>query len=111
VAGVLNTRWPQGTPERVKAQEPRLVEPAPCFGMGYYRRAKRQVGASGRKRPGYLSGGGSSEGRISGALPVRNKTGAGSQGVSRQEGNQTLKAERSGQAKPVASGPPIPHVL
>jgi len=29
---------------------------------------------------------------------VRNKTGPGFEGVSRQEGNQTLKAERSGQA-------------
>jgi hypothetical protein len=27
---------------------------------------------------------------------VRNKTGTGLRGVSRQEGNQTLKAERSG---------------
>jgi hypothetical protein len=31
---------------------------------------------------------------------VRNKTGKGSQGVSRQEGNQTLKADRSGWANP-----------
>jgi hypothetical protein len=31
---------------------------------------------------------------------VRNKTGADSQGVSRHEGNQTLKAERSGLAYP-----------
>jgi hypothetical protein len=29
---------------------------------------------------------------------VRNKTGAGFEGVSRQEGNQTLKTERSGLA-------------
>jgi hypothetical protein len=28
-------------------------------------------------------------------------------GVKRQEGNQTLKAERSGQAKPMSSGPLI----
>jgi hypothetical protein len=45
---------------------------------------------------GYLSGGVSSEGRIPGALPVRNKTGAGAKGVSRREGNQTLRAERGG---------------
>jgi hypothetical protein len=31
---------------------------------------------------------------------VRKKTGTGLQGVSRQEGNQTLKAERSGWAYP-----------
>jgi hypothetical protein len=31
---------------------------------------------------------------------VRNKTGTDSQGVSRQEGNQTPKAERSGSAYP-----------
>jgi len=30
---------------------------------------------------------------------VRNKTGTGSEGVSRQEGHQTLKAERSGQGE------------
>jgi len=31
---------------------------------------------------------------------VRNKTGTGPKGVSRQEGSQTLKAERSGRANP-----------
>jgi len=31
---------------------------------------------------------------------VRNKTGAESKGVSRQEGSQTLKAERSGRVSP-----------
>ena len=31
---------------------------------------------------------------------MRNKTGAESKGVSRQEGTQTLKAERSGRASP-----------
>jgi hypothetical protein len=36
---------------------------------------------------------------------VRNRTGRGSKGESRQEGSQTLKAERSGQAKPARSGP------
>jgi len=36
------------------------------------------------------------KGRIPGALPARNKAGTGSEGVSCQEGNQTLKAERSG---------------
>jgi hypothetical protein len=42
---------------------------------------------------------------------VRNKTGTDSQGVSRQEGNQTLKAERSGQVKLAVSGPSNPDVL
>jgi hypothetical protein len=42
---------------------------------------------------------------------VRNKTGKESKGESRQEGKQTLKAERSGQGKPAASGPSILQVL
>ena len=42
---------------------------------------------------------------------MRNKTGTGSWGESRQEGNQTLKTERSGRGKPAASGPPFPDVL
>jgi hypothetical protein len=40
------------------------------------------------------------KGEIPGALSARNRAGAGSEGVSRQEGNQTLKAERSGTWKP-----------
>jgi hypothetical protein len=60
---------------------------------------------------GYLAGGESSEGRIPGALPARNKAGAGPKGVNRREGNQTLGAERSGQAKPASRGPSILHVL
>jgi len=42
---------------------------------------------------------------------VRNKTGKGSEGVSRQEGSQTLQAERSGRGKLANSGLPILHVL
>jgi hypothetical protein len=42
---------------------------------------------------------------------VRNKTGAGEEGGNRREGNQTLRAERSGQAKPAISGPSYPDVL
>jgi len=49
---------------------------------------------------GYLAGGESSEGRIPGAPPARNKAGTGSRGESRRGGNQTPGAERSGQAKP-----------
>jgi hypothetical protein len=71
----------QGLGGRVKAQEPRLAEPAlASSGAKVYRRAKRYVGSSGRKRPGYLPRGESSEGQIPGALPVRNKTGAGYEG-------------------------------
>jgi len=36
---------------------------------------------------------------------VRNKTGQAEKGANRREGSQTLRAERSGQAKPAASGP------
>ena len=39
------------------------------------------------------------------------KTGKGSEGVSRQEGNQTLEAEHSGCGKPASGRPPIPDVL
>jgi hypothetical protein len=39
---------------------------------------------------------GASKGRIPGALPGRNKPGQALRGANRQEGNQTLKAERSG---------------
>jgi hypothetical protein len=55
------------------------------------------VGSAEPETAGYLSRGEGSEGRIPGALPVRNKTGTVSKGVSRQEGSQTLKAERGGQ--------------
>jgi hypothetical protein len=55
------------------------------------------VGSSEPETAGYLSRGEGSEGRIPGALPVRNKTGTVSKGVNRQEGSQTLKAERGGQ--------------
>jgi hypothetical protein len=46
------------------------------------------------------------EGEIPGALSARNKAGAGPGGANRQEGNQTLKAERSGLGKPASGGPP-----
>jgi hypothetical protein len=36
---------------------------------------------------------------------VRKKTGQVEKGASRREGNQTLRAERSGQATPATSGP------
>lgn len=68
-------------------------------------------GGFGVVTPGYLAGGESFEGRIPGALLARNKAGAGSKGGNRREGNQTLGADRSGQAKLANSGPLILHVL
>jgi hypothetical protein len=75
------------------------------------RREKRHVGSSARKRGGYLPRGESSEGRIPRALPVRNRTGQDLKGVSRQEGNQTLKADRSGWACPREVDLRVLHVL
>jgi hypothetical protein len=46
------------------------------------------------------------KGEIPGALSARNRAGAGPGGASRQEGGQTLKAERSGSGKPAVGGPP-----
>jgi hypothetical protein len=65
------------------------------------------VGASTRKRRGHLLRGESSEGRTPRVLPVRNKTGPGSKGTNRHEGNQTLKAERSGLERPALGRPSI----
>jgi hypothetical protein len=63
-----------------RTQEPRLVEPAPalaCVGIP----TRETVGGFFRSETnGYLAGGESSEGRIPGALPVRNKTGTGYEG-------------------------------
>jgi hypothetical protein len=58
--------------------------------------SQRYVGPTRAETLSYLSRGESSEGTIPGALPVRNKIGTVSKGVNRQEGNQTLKAERGG---------------
>jgi hypothetical protein len=56
------------------------------------------VGSLRLKGREFFSEGETFEGPIPRALPVRNKTGAGFEGVNRQEGNQTLKAERGGRA-------------
>jgi hypothetical protein len=48
------------------------------------------------------------KGESPGAPSARNKAGAGPGGINRQEGNQTLKAARSGCGKPASSGPPFP---
>ena len=119
VRGKPRTRFPSADPRRVKpkgatggwrtkhvlaardSRKGRSPETAargagPALRRRDNRRVKRYVGPSARKRGGYLPRGESSEGRIPRAPPVRNKTGTGSEGVSRQEGNQTLQAERSG---------------
>jgi hypothetical protein len=75
------------------------------------RRVKRYVGPSRWKRRGTFRRGEGSEGRIPGALPARNRAGTESKGESRQEGSQTLKADRSGQVKLATSGSSIPDVL
>jgi len=53
----------------------------------------------------YLAWGVSSEGWIPRALPARKKAGAGLEGVSREEGNQTLNAEGGGRGRPAWTGP------
>jgi hypothetical protein len=98
VVGVLNTRLAArdslvGLKPRNRSSSSRPLH----FGARVYRRVNDMWVLPGRKRFGYQPRGESSEGRIPGALPVRNKTGTVSKGVSRQEGNQTLKAERGGQ--------------
>jgi hypothetical protein len=60
---------------------------------------------------GHLPGGERFEGGIPGAPPVRNKTGRASKGVSRREGSQTLRTERSGLGRPAGGGPSSPDVL
>lgn len=103
----LNTWRAIGTLAREEAQKPRLHEPAFRFKRLVYRAAKRYVGAAGaetRQRPCEHR---APKGKIPRAPPVRNKTGPGAEGVNRQEGDQTLQAERSGQAKPALSGPPL----
>jgi hypothetical protein len=61
------------------------------------RREKRHAGSSvAETHADTFREGNASKGAIPRALSARNKAGAGSEGVSRQEGNQTLEAERSG---------------
>jgi len=88
----------QGLLEGLKPRNRSLSSRPLHFGARVYRQVNGMWVLPSRKRPGYLSRGEGSEGQIPGALPVRNKTGTVSKGVSRQEGSQTLKAERGGQA-------------
>jgi hypothetical protein len=64
------------------------------FGVGSPA-GQQQVGSFPAERLGFFPGGETSEGQIPRALPVRNKTGPGFEGESRQEGNQTLETEPS----------------
>jgi len=57
-------------------------------------------GANRRMTPGNLCRGEGSEGKTPQALPARNKAGQVCEGASRREGNQTLRTEGGGQAKP-----------
>jgi len=93
----FNSRQRRGTFARVKARKSRSIVPV---------RRIRPVGDLGRLTAcgfggqGNLSAtwrkGKASKGRIPGALLGRNKPNQAMRGVNRQEGNQTLKAERSG---------------
>jgi len=107
----LNARLPARDSRKGKSPEAAACRAGPPRQRLEERQAKRHVGPPRWKHRRYLAGGESSEGRIPGALPARNKAGADPEGVSRREGNQTLRADRSGQAKPAASGSPVPHVL
>jgi hypothetical protein len=64
------------------------------------------VGSQARKRFCTSLGGERSEGRIPRALSARNKADPVWAGASRYEGEQTLKAERSGLGTPADSGSP-----
>jgi hypothetical protein len=94
VVGVLNTRLAARDSSVGSKPRNRSLSSRPLhLGVRVYRQVNGMWVLPSRKRPGYQPRGESSEGRIPGALPVRNKTGTVSKGVNRQEGNQTLKAE------------------
>lgn len=99
-AGVLNTCWLPGTLTRGKTQELRLVEPAPTPRVCGYtdERNGRWVLPGGNERDTSCeekAPKGESQERCRCEIKPARVT----KGVSRQEGNQTLKAERGGQAK------------
>jgi hypothetical protein len=64
-----------------------------------YRREKRYVGSSGRKRPDTSCEEKAPKGQSQERCRYETKPARVTKGVNRQEGNQTLKAERGGQAK------------
>jgi len=97
--GILNTCWPSGTLARVKTQEPRLAEPARLLPDGNQRRVKRYVGPSGPDNgSGTLREEKAPKGESQERCRCEIKPARVTKGVSRQEGSQTLKAERGGQA-------------
>jgi len=97
---VLIARWPARDFCKGENPEAAACRAGPPRQRSEERQEKRHVGSSRRKRRRYLAEGEGSEGRIPRAPPVRDKTGTGSKGVSRREGDQTLRADRSGQVKP-----------
>jgi len=97
-AGGLNPCRVRGTLGRVESQEPRPIGPAQRYGGGSTDRLNGRRAHLSANTGGYLPRGERSEGWIPWALPVWNRTGTGSKGGNRHEGNQTLKTERSGPA-------------
>jgi len=108
---IKHTSERQGLSEGSKPRNRGLSSRPLHLGARVYRRVNGTWVLLSRKRPGYLSRGEGSEGQIPRALPVRNKTGTVSKGVNRQEGNQTLKTERGGQATLAVSVPSRLQVL
>jgi len=98
--GILNTCWPSGTLARVKTQEPRLRRAGPTASAdGNQRRVKRYVGPSGPDNgSGTLREEKAPKGESQERCRCEIKPARVTKGVSRQEGSQTLKAERGGQA-------------
>jgi hypothetical protein len=102
----FNSRRRPGTFGRAKAWKSRPVVPVcrtcPAGDLGWL----TACGFSGRGNPAAtFRKGNASKGRIPGALSGRNKPDQAMRGVNRQEGDQTLKAERSGSGKPAGCGP------
>jgi len=96
--GVLNTRQSPGTLERVKAQEPRLAKPAPAPRVRGYtgERNGRWVQPDG-KRPVTSCEEKAPKGESHERCRYETRPARYRKGVNRQEGSQTLKAERGGQ--------------
>jgi hypothetical protein len=90
-----------GTRQGAKAQEPRSIVPGGHSGDRLSDGRKRYVGAPVRKRTGTSGGGKLRRVKPMSAAGI-NGAGTVSRGVNRREGDQTLRAERSGQAKPAA---------
>jgi len=107
----LNPRLVTRHFREARTQKPRLIGAGRRLRSSKCRWANGMRVRPGRKGRGNLPEGETFEGWIPGAPPVRKKTGTGLEGVRRQEGNQTLKTERSGRWVPASSGPRVPDVL